>query len=756
MSDSRSRLDLEHQRKRAKQLRRGHAQGSVEAAERIARQLPRARGWPAERVLAARFTLSEAQLVVAREAGHASWPAMRRELDAAAPDLGEAIIDAALAGDDAAVAALLARDPASARGALAVAAALGDAAALDLLAADPSIADRRACRRGWTPLLYLCCSRHRRGDPGNAAARIAIARRLVELGAELDAIGAVPGWTSENVTMFDEHAWRPIEGAAGCAASAGLVRALLDAGASLERTSAALSWAVLGGDLDVLAVLLAAAPPWWQVIWALKACAVLDRVAPARLLDPHAALPTSRAPALEEAIRRGRGAELVEVLLGPGEPRELVEPVWRSAYRWAVRHDHAAVRDLLRARGIDDRDLTAVDRVIAAALTGDPEQLARAIAGTGYEPGVLRDDDHGVLAWAVAARRERAVPVLLAAGLDPDARDRDGEAALHLAVRAGSPAMVDALLAAGAAPDARNFDAETPLDLALALADPAVRAAVVRRLRDAGARPGSTAGDDGGSAALERDDLDRLFERAADAVALGELETLRELLDDAPELVHARSPRPHRATLLHYCAANGTEDPRQRTPPNAPAIAQLLLDRGADVEAACKLYGGGARTMGLLLTSAIPRAAGLDGELVRVLARGGARISGAGGDGPLVTAILHGSPRAAEALAEAGAPIDSLFTAAGLDRATELARLLAAGAELDARFHDGSTALHAAAIMGCAGAAGYLLARGADPTLRDRRWGNTPAAAARHFGHAELAAVLDAAERSAARRSSIP
>ncbi|HMG56569.1 MAG TPA: hypothetical protein VK601_23880, partial [Kofleriaceae bacterium] len=396
MADSRSRLNLEHQRKRAKQLRRGHGQGSLDAAERIARHLPRAQGWPADRVLAARFTLSEAQLVVAREAGHASWPAMRRELDAAAPELGEAILDAALAGDDAAVAAALARDPSAARGALAVAAALGDAAALDLLAADPAIADRRTGRRGWTPLLYLCCSRYRRGDPDNAAARVAIARRLVELGVELDAVGAVPGWTSEHVTMFDEHAWRAIEGAAGCAASAELVRALLAAGASLARTSAVLSWAVIGGELDALAVLLAASPPWWQVIWALKACAVLDRVAPARLLGPHAALPASRAPALEEAIRRGRGAELVEVLLGPGEPRELVEPVWRSAYRWAVRHDHAAARDLLRARGIDDRALTAVDRVIAAALTGDPAQLARAIAETGHDRAALRDDDHAV------------------------------------------------------------------------------------------------------------------------------------------------------------------------------------------------------------------------------------------------------------------------------------------------------------------------------------------------------------------------
>jgi len=38
-----------------------------------------------------------------------------------------------------------------------------------------------------------------------------------------------------------------------------------------------------------------------------------------------------------------------------------------------------------------------------------------------------------------------------------------------------------------------------------------------------------------------------------------------------------------------------------------------------------------------------------------------------------------------------------------------------------------------------------LLAHGADPTLRDHRWGNTPADTARHFGHTEIAAQLEAA-----------
>jgi ankyrin repeat protein len=188
--------------------------------------------------------------------------------------------------------------------------------------------------------------------------------------------------------------------------------------------------------------------------------------------------------------------------------------------------------------------------------------------------------------------------------------------------------------------------------------------------------------------AVEREDPDLLFEHAADAVAFGDLETLRELLDEEPALVHARSPRPHRCTLLNYCGANGTEDPRQRTPANAPVVAQLLLERGADPNATCQLYGGGSTTMGLLLTSIHPNAAGLDGELVRVLARFGAALD----TSDLIHAIDSGAHLAVEAMVEARVPIDpstssgqALFVAAGLDRVDVMEDLLSRGADINAR-----------------------------------------------------------------------
>jgi ankyrin repeat protein len=753
--DDDSSVNLEQQRKRAKDLRRAHREGGADAAARIARHLPRARGRSAAEVLAAPFTLSEAQLVVAREAGFPSWPALKRSVDSSALDQAqnlEALLEAALAGDEARVRAALARDPAAARTSLHAAAALGDDGALALLEADPGAADRPGGARGWTPLLFLCCSRYGRRDQRIREARLRIARRLLALGADPNARGLEPGYTSGNVTMFDEHSWCPLEAAAGRAASAELIDVLLEAGANPKKTGTFLAQAVIGGEAAVLARALAAGPPDYQVIWALKASVVLDRPQLARLLVPHRGLPRSTGPALEQAILLERDAAFVELLLGEDTRPELQLPVRRAAYRLALRHGHRAAAEVLRRRGADEVELTAVDRLIAAAVTEDRAEVQRLMSG--HDRRTLGREDHWMLCWAVRRGRLGAVALLLEAGLDPDAADKEGDRPLHLAVSAAALPVVELLLAAGAPVDALDFDGKTPLERALALPAGEARERLIRRLLEAGASPArlsqfapgaSPALDDElrQAGAVEREDPDRLFERAADAVSCGDLETLRELLDEEPALVHARSPRPHRATLLHYCGANGTEDPRQRTPPNAPAIAQLLLDRGADVNAECKMYGGGCTTMGLMLTSAFPVRAGLDGELARVLARAGAHDL----RGYMNTAIPYGLSRAANALAETGVPVDDLFVAAGLGRTDVLEQLLAAGADVNQRFASDYTALMAAAGMGHDQAVKLLLDHGADPTLRESRWDDAAADKARHFKHPETARLIETYRR---------
>ncbi len=161
------------------------------------------------------------------------------------------------------------------------------------------------------------------------------------------------------------------------------------------------------------------------------------------------------------------------------------------------------------------------------------------------------------------------------------------------------------------------------------------------------------------------------FESAADAVIEGRLTELQALLRDEPGLVTARSRREHHATLLHYVAANGVEQYRQKSPPNAVAIATTLLEAGAEVDALADTYAGGTTetTMNLLVSSVHPRDAGVQVPLVHALLDHGAAIDGIADDcSPLVTALAFWYGSAAAALVERGARVNTVATAAGMGR----------------------------------------------------------------------------------------
>lgn len=171
---------------------------------------------------------------------------------------------------------------------------------------------------------------------------------------------------------------------------------------------------------------------------------------------------------------------------------------------------------------------------------------------------------------------------------------------------------------------------------------------------------------------------DRTFETAVDAVVAGDAETLDRLLREHPGLATARSSREHGSTLLHYVSANGVEDYRQVTPPNAVEIARILLEAGAVVDAESGAYGGGSTTLGLVASSAHPAAAGVQDELMGLLLDRGADLEhGSGGRGvtPILAAVWNGQGRAAAYLADRGARLD-LGTAIAVGRLDEVVRRL--------------------------------------------------------------------------------
>lgn len=195
---------------------------------------------------------------------------------------------------------------------------------------------------------------------------------------------------------------------------------------------------------------------------------------------------------------------------------------------------------------------------------------------------------------------------------------------------------------------------------------------------------------------MDRAEMD--FEAAVEAVITGELEALQHRIKLNPRLVTSRSSKPHGATLLHYVAANGVEMERQITPPNAAAVAQLLLASGADADATARLYERPSWDTPLiaLVTSVHPARAGVQGDVADVLLDYGAKINGLDDDGaPVAFTLAFGYTATADLLAARGAKIDNLHTAAGLGQLEHVQSFFKA----DGSLRDGDIGLKLGSFM---------------------------------------------------------
>ena len=250
------------------------------------------------------------------------------------------------------------------------------------------------------------------------------------------------------------------------------------------------------------------------------------------------------------------------------------------------------------------------------------------------------------------------------------------------------------------------------------------------------------------------------FEAAVDAIVAGDSASLETLLRENPELVRARSPRRHHSTLLHYVAANGVEDFRQKTPPNIVPIAEILLAAGAEVDAEANIYGGGSRTLGLAVTSIHPLQAGVLEPLLQLLLKHGAAVDGSAGRSVVNDCLANGRLKGAQLMAAHGARVD-LEGAAGIGRldlveslykeatptqisngfnwaceyghASVVDFLLRQGLDIGARGKPhGQTGLHWAAYCAHADIVKLLLDRNAPLDVKDESFDGTPLGWARH------------------------
>src|SRR5262245_19826760 len=350
-----ARPDLGHLRREARDLLRAAQAGDAAAAGRI-------------NAVSGGLNLAAAQLAVARDYGFASWPRLKSAVEARTRDLAEQaqrFCEASIRDWSGQAARMLEAAPELAGYNFATAVILGDAERVRReIARDPSLVNRPDDRWGFTALHAVAASRWHRLDPVRADGLAAVARLLLDAGADWRGISGAGGWTPLGCAVAGEL-------------NPAIVRLLLQRGAApndrdlyhagfahddhetlrllLDHTDdvagtarSALAAPISGGDTEGVRLLLDAGAD------------------PNRYADDA----DEPAPLMYAAVRTGSPAELAELLLSRGADSVAPGPDGRSPYALAVSKGKTDLADLLRSYGAEP-DASAADELLAACLNGD-------------------------------------------------------------------------------------------------------------------------------------------------------------------------------------------------------------------------------------------------------------------------------------------------------------------------------------------------------------------------------------------------
>jgi ankyrin repeat protein len=483
--------NLEQYRKQAKDLVRILNSAELSALDRIREHHPEFANTSAQQLTTVNFTLTSAQLVIAREHGFASWPKLKQHIeqinlrrkllltnDPAAVFLeaacvspgswhGEGTLDAAES--------LLATHPEVARANIYTAAALGDAeGVLSFLNADPENAALKGGPHEWDALTYLCFSRYLRIDKGLSERFVRSAKALLDAGAP-----AHTGWYEANNELrpFWESA---IYGAAGIAQNAALTKLLIERGADPNDEETPYHVAE-GYDLDVMKVLVESGklnPTSMTTLLVRKAdWHDLDGV---RYLLDHGADPNYgtvwRYTGFQQAIRRDNSIEILRLMLDHGADPSLANgQTGRSGAAMAARRGRGDLLDELASRGIRV-EMEGADLLIAACARGDVDEVHHLVS---VEPALVRDlmkKGGTLLAEFAGNGNVKGIKLLLELGTPIDSHYLHGDGyfeiaplstALHVAAWRARHEMVRLLLERGAAVNTLDGRGRSALALAL-------------------------------------------------------------------------------------------------------------------------------------------------------------------------------------------------------------------------------------------------------------------------------------------------
>ena len=496
-----ARPDLEQYKKQAKDLANNCALGTPDALTRVRRHHPRFHRLQESQIPAAKITLTDAQLVLAREHGFESWPKFAHHIEmlhlirsvASLKDPVAAFIEVACvprhadhtSGTLEHAELILARYPHVATANIHTAAILADEASVrTFLERDPKSATTTGGPYGWDALTHLCFSRYLRLDktrPTTHAkthpdAFVRTAQALLEAGAS-----ANTGWHE----MIDHPTPRPIlesaiYGAAAIAKHPELTRLLLEHGADPndEETPYHLPE---GYDNTVMNIVLQSGTlnPTSLATMLLRKTDWHDEKG-IRLVLEHGADPNFMtrwgATALHHAIRRDNSLSIITLLLDHAADPALKNPhTGRSAFVMAARRGRGDILMLLEARNIP-LELNGVDQLIAACAKGDRETITRLAECEPHLVAELLAEGGTLLAEFAGNGNVKGLQCLLDLGINVTALYREGDpyfditkdsTALHLAAWRAWPAAVKELLKRNAPVNTLDAKGRTPLALAV-------------------------------------------------------------------------------------------------------------------------------------------------------------------------------------------------------------------------------------------------------------------------------------------------
>ncbi len=335
-----------------------------------------------------KFSLADAQFLIAREYGFESWPkfaehiaALRSEdepnrlflIAATVPLDGTSHV----LGDLTEANEILAQNPGVGTKDIFVAAVTGNIGLVRLfLARNPKLAKRKGGPHGWDALCYLCFSRYLRLDSSRSDDFVACARALLEAGAN-----ANTGWFDR--THSPEPEWESaLYGATGVAQHPGVTQVLLDFGADPNDNETPYHAPETYDNRAVSVLIGSGKLSAKSLSMMLVRKSDFHDLAGVRMLLEAGADPNLmtmwKVTGLHHAIRRDNNITILDLLLDHGADPKITDQLGgQNGIAMAARRGRGDFLASLVARGVA-LDLNSADTLVAACAMDDREAILAA------------------------------------------------------------------------------------------------------------------------------------------------------------------------------------------------------------------------------------------------------------------------------------------------------------------------------------------------------------------------------------------